>query len=530
MVAISRRRFLGGASTAAAALAVPALAQTPRRGGTLRFIPIADLKVLDPIWTTAYVTRDHAYMIYDTLFATDANYQVQPQMVASYTVSRDAMRYRFTLRDGLKFHDGQPVTAEDCVLSIARWGKKDSLGKLLMAATAKLTSLDRKTFALELGEPFGPVLEALGKPSSNVPFIMPARLAATDPNEPVKEPIGSGPYKFVRGEWQPGNQVVYERNAEYVPRNEPPSGAAGGKRVFVDRVVARYIPDSATASAALEAGEIDWWDIPPPDFVVRLEKNPRIEILVKNPVGNQGWLRPNHLHPPFNNKKARQALVAMVDQETYLHAIIGQAKYYRVCPAYFMCGGAPYETAVGAPRKPDLERARQLLREGGYDGRAIVLLDPVDNPNLHGAALVTQELLQKIGATVDLQSQDWATVIARRGKKDPPASGGWNLMPVNWISADVMTPAVNTGLSGGCDKAWFGWPCIPELERLRAEWMRASDPARRKQIAEQIQTVAYDEVPYVPWGQYTQPTAYRKHVRGVLKFPATILWNIAVDA
>jgi peptide/nickel transport system substrate-binding protein len=195
-----------------------------------------------------------------------------------------------------------------------------------------------------------------------------------------------------------------------------------------------------------------------------------------------------------------------------------------------MCGGMPYETAAGAPGKPDFERARQLLREGGYDGRPIVLLDPVDNPNLHGAALVTRELLQKIGATVDLQAQDWATVIARRGKKDPPANGGWNLMPANWISADVMTPAVNTGLAGGCDKAWFGWPCSPELDKLRAEWMRATDPARRKQIAEQIQVVAYDEVPYVPWGQYMQPTAYRKNVRGVLRFPATILWNISLDA
>ena len=530
MAVITRRTFLAGAATVAAALGTPAFAQSGKRGGTLRFIPIADLKVLDPIWTTAYVTRDHAYMIYDTLFATDANYQVRPQMVDKYTTSRDGMKWSFTLRDGLKFHDGQPVTAEDCVTSLSRWGKKDSLGKLLMAATAKLATVDRKTFVLELSEPFGPVLDALGKPSSNVPFIMPARLAATDPNEQVKEPIGSGPYRFVREEWQPGNQVVYVRNAGYVPRNENPSGAAGGKRVYVDRVIAKYIPDSATASAALEAGEIDWWDIPPADFVVRLEKNPKIEVFIKNPIGNQGWLRPNHLHPPFNNKKARQALVWMVDQDAYLQTIIGQPKYYKACPAYFMCGGVPYETAAGAPGKPDFERARQLLREGGYDGRPIVLLDPVDNPNLHGAALVTQQLLQKIGATVDLQAQDWATVIARRGKKDPPASGGWNLMPANWISADVMTPAVNTGLSGGCDKAWFGWPCIPELEKLRADWMRATDPARRKQIAEQIQVVAYDEVPYVPWGQYMQPTAYRKAVRGVLRFPATILWNVTLEA
>ena len=132
MAVITRRKFLAGAATVAAALGTPAFAQSGKRGGTLRFIPIADLKVLDPIWTTAYVTRDHAYMIYDTLFATDANYQVRPQMVDKYTTSRDGMKWSFTLRDGLKFHDGQPVTAEDCVASLKRWGAREdrSWGRL----------------------------------------------------------------------------------------------------------------------------------------------------------------------------------------------------------------------------------------------------------------------------------------------------------------------------------------------------------------------------------------------------------------
>jgi peptide/nickel transport system substrate-binding protein len=528
MARINRRQFLIGAAAATGALATPPFARAQKRGGVIRIIPIADLKVLDPIWTTAYVTRDHAYLVYDTLFASDASLQVKPQMVDRFTVSRDHMRYAFTLRDGLKFHDGQPVTAEDCVVSLQRWGKKDSLGKLLMAATGKLAAVDRKSFTLELKEPFGPVLEALGKPSSNVPFIMPARLAATDANEQIKEVVGSGPYRFVKAEWQPGNQVVYERFADYVPRNEPPSGAAGGKRAWVDRVIARYIPDAATAMSALEAGEVDWWDNPPADFAARLEKNPNVTVFVKNPGGIQGWVRPNHLYPPFNNKKARQALLHMVDQELYLGTVIGHARYYRTCPSYFMCGN-PYETAAGAPPRPDLDRARQLMKESGYDGKPIVLLDPADNASLHGSTLVTRELLGKIGVNVDLQAMDWASVIARRGKKDPPSAGGWNLMMATWISADVMTPAVNAGLSGACDRAWFGWYCSEPMEKLRAEWIRATDPARRKQIADQVQVLAYDEVPYVPWGQYTQPTAYRKNVRGVLTFPASLYWNVSVE-
>jgi len=532
MSALDRRQFLVGSAAAAGTLAVHAPAvRAQKRGGTLRVIPHADLKVIDPIWTTAYITRNFGYMIYDTLFATDANLQIKPQMVEKYTVSPDQMRYRFTLRDGLKFHDGQPVTAEDCVVSLQRWGKKDPLGKLLMAATGKLQAVDRKTFVLELAEPFGLVLDALGKPSSNVPFIMPARLAATSENEQIKEAIGSGPYRFVKGEWQPGHQVVFERNPDYVPRNEPPSGAAGGKRVYLDRVVWRYIPDAATAANALEAGEVDYYEFPAIDFMPRFEKNPNLTVFVTDPRGNQGWLRPNHLHPPFNTKKARQALLYLVNQEMVLQGTIGQPKYYRTCPAYFMCGpGLPYESAVGAPAKPDLERARQLLREAGYDGRPVVLLDPTDYPSIHGATLVIRELLAQAGVKVDLQAMDWSTLISRRAKKEPPEQGGWNLFVTWWISADVMTPAVNAGISGACDKAWFGWPCSEAMEKLRAEWVRALDPARRKRLAEEIQKLAYDEVPYVLWGQFVQPTVYRKTVRGVLNFACAVFWNIAVEA
>jgi peptide/nickel transport system substrate-binding protein len=497
MTPITRRAFIAGAA-AASALATGPFAHAQKKAGTLRVVPHADLKVLDPIWTTGYITRNHGYMIFDTLFATDANLKVQPQMVDKWTASANKLKWAFTLRDG----------------------------RLFIASIAKMAPADKKTFTIDLEQPFGLVLEALGKPSSNVPFIMPAKLAATDPNEQIKDMIGSGPYKFAAGEWQPGNKVVYLANADYVPRKEAPSGAAGGKKALVDRCEWRYIPDAATASAALEAGEVEFWENMPLDFAPKLEQNPNVTVFVSDTRGSQGWLRPNSLQPPFNNKKARQALGYMVDQKTYLEAVIGNAKYYRTCPAVFMCGGTPFESATGAP-KQDLDKARQLLKESGYDGKPIVVLDPTDSPYAHAPALVTAELLKKIGATVDVAAMDWSTMLARRAVKGPVAQGGWNIFHTWSTSLDVITPAIHAGIGGAGEKAWFGWPTNEAIEKLRADFVR-SDPAKQKQIAEQVQQIEYDEFPYVPWGQFVVPNAFRKNVQGVLQFGATLLWNISV--
>ncbi len=296
---LSRRQLLGGAAATAAAVTVGAPSVHAQKGRrTLRFVAEADLKILDPIWTTGYITRNHGYLVYDTLFGTDEQQRIKPQMVDQFTVSPDGMKYTFTLRNGLKWHDGQPVRSEDCVESLKRWGKKDRFGQLLMAHTGKIVPVDQKTFTLELAEPFGPVLDALGKPSTNVPFMMPARIAATSPDKQINEVVGSGPFKFVKDEWQPGTQVVYVRNPDYVPRNEAQSGSTGGKKAYLDKVIWRYIPDPATAADALAAGEVDWWQEPPLDFIPKIEQNPGLRTLRFDSLGAQGWLRPNHLSAP----------------------------------------------------------------------------------------------------------------------------------------------------------------------------------------------------------------------------------------
>ncbi len=359
--------------------------------------------------------------------------------------------------------------------------------------------------------------------------MMPARIASTPADEQIKEIIGSGPFKFARDEWQAGEQAVYVRNPDYIPRDGPPSGSTGGKKVYLDKVIWRYIPDPWEAAEALTAGEVDWWQDPPLDFVPKMEQNPDLHTFPIDPLGVQGWLRPNFLHPPFNNKKAREALLHMMDQVAYLAWAIGQSDYYRPCYSVFACGG-PYETRVGAPPmvEHDLNKARQLVKESGYDGYPIVVLHVTDRPVFNAAAIVTRQRLETIGFKVILKPMDWSTSLVVRARKDPPHKGGWNLLHSFFQGSDVINPAVHFALSGAGSRAWYGWPDVPQLEKLITDWVRAPDEPKRVRAAEEVQRVALSEVTYVPWGQWSQPTALRKNVQGVLKFGAPIFWNVRI--
>ena len=521
------KRLTRWAVGAAAAFAI-ALAPNAHAEKVLRIVPHADLKNLDPIWTTAYITRNHGYMVYDTLFAVDQNLELQPQMVDTWKVSDDGLVYTFTLRDGLMWHDGKPVTSADCIASISRWGKRDGMGQKLMDFTKSMDAVDDKTFTLTLKEPYGLVLDSLGKISSNTPFMMPKRLAEVDAFEQVPEVIGSGPFKFVKDEWVPGSKIVYVKNTDYVPRKEPASGAAGGKVVKVDRVEWVYIPDPATAMNALVNGEVDLWETPAVDMVPLLKTNADIEIKVIDPLGTQGWLRPNPLHPPFDNPKARQALLYAVNQEEYLQAIVGDPALYKVCAAYFICG-TPNETSIGteALSSVNKEKAKQLLKEAGYKGEKIILMQPTDIPVLNNASLVTAQLLRDIGMDVEVQAMDWSTLTSRRAEKKKPSEGGWNVFHTYSTGADVQSPIANIGISGGgVEKAWFGWPTDAKTEELRDAFAREASADGKKKIIDELQSRLFEVVPYVNYGQWFQPMAWRKNLSGVVVSPVPFFWNI----
>jgi len=516
-------RWFAAVAVAAVAVAPGAFAQK-----VLKFIPQADLRILDPIATTAYITRNHGFMVYDTLFAIDDKFQVKPQMVAKYDVSKDGLTYTFTLRPGLKFHDGAPVRSADCIASIDRWSKRDALGQKLAEATDSWSAVDDNTFRLKLKTPFPLTLDALAKPSSNVPFIMPERIAKTDPFKNIEDPTGSGPFKMVKAEWVPGNKVVYVKNTDYVPRKEAPSWASGGKVVKVDRVEWIYIPDSATAAAALNAGEADIWEQVPPDLIPLLEKNKQITVKNNDPLGSMGLIRFNFLYPPFNNEKMRQAVMYTVDQKDYVIGIAGDPKNGKPCYSFFTCG-TPLSSEVSAEPlkgKRDLEKAKQLVKESGYKGEKVVIIDATDQPIVHSQSLLTLENLKKIGINAEIQAGDWGTLITRRSVKEPVDKGGWSIFHTWLVGPDMVNPAVNFPIRGTGEKAWFGWPTDTKMEELRDAWFHAKTPAESKQAAEAVQKRAFEFVPIIPTGQFILPTAFRSNIGGLIIAPINLLWNV----
>ena len=525
-------RWIPRGFIAAMAVALPLAGLGPANAQeekVLRVIPHADLKNLDPIWTTAYISRNHGYMIYDTLFAMDENMKPQPQMVDSWETSDDKKTWTFTLRDGLKFHDGAPVTSEDVIASLKRWGARDGMGQQLMAAMDEMVAVDDKTFEFRLKEPYGLVLESIGKISSNVPFIMPKRVAETDPFEQITDYTGSGPFKFEADQWVPGSTVVYTKFDDYVPRDEPPSYAAGGKVAKVDKVIWTYFPDQQTAINALLAGEVDYFEQPANDLAPILEANQDITVEVNDPLGNIGFARFNHLLPPFDNADIRRAAIMAMKQEDYMAGAVGDQKWWQACYSVYPCGTALENDAGSDVMKVgDVEKAKEALQAAGYDGTPVVIMQPTDIPLLSAFSLITAEKLRNAGFNVDVQAMDWSTVTSRRASRDPVDQGGWNMFHTWWIGADVADP-MSIAFSGDPEKGWFGWAQDEELEQLRHDYARAQTPEERKEIATKVQERLWAIGASGHLGQFFNPVAYRNNVTGLIKSPVQFFWNLDVQ-
>ena len=521
---LSRRSFVGGA-VAAPFLAKPGFGQA--RGSVLRVIPHADLKNIDPIWTTAYISRNHGYMVYDTLFAMDKDLKPQPQMVDKWETSSDGRTWTFVLRDGLSWHDGKPVTAADCAASLIRWGKRDAMGQLMFTAVESVSGRDAKTLEIKLTRPYGLLVDSIAKISSNVPFMMPKEIAETDPFKQIESAVGSGPFIFRKEQWVPGSKVVYDKNPNYLPRKEPASGAAGGKIAKVDRVEWLYIPDPTTCMNALMSGEVDYYEQVPADLAPVLAKAPGVKIETLDPIGSQGMMRFNHLVAPTNNPLIRRAIMRAVNQKDVLAAAIGNPEYYRECASIYPCG-SPFETKAGTElvSPPSLAEAKKLLAEAGYKGEKTVILQPSDIPTSNAFALVVAKTCRDIGMNVDLQALDWSSVTSRRAKKDPVEQGGWNMFPTWWIGGDLLNPLSNASLVADPAKAWPGWPTDPKLEELRAAFAAASGLEAQKKAAADVQQRSIEIGTAANLGIFFVPVGYRDNVKGMIPSPVQFFWNM----
>jgi peptide/nickel transport system substrate-binding protein len=516
-----------GVLFALAVLCAPMVAAAKQR--TLSVVMHSDLRVIDPILTTAYITRDHGYMVYDTLLATDSHLKIRPQM-ADWKVSDDQLTYTFTLRSGLKWHDGEPVTSEDCVASLKRWAAKDSMGQKLLDFTESLEATDAQIITLKLREPYAYVLESIGKPSSLVPFMMPKRLAETPPDKPIPEQIGSGPFKFVAAEFQPGIRAVYVKNTDYVPRAEPPDGMAGGKVVKVDRVEWITMADAQTALNAVAAGDIDFAEVVPWDMLPIVQSDPRLVVRPVNELGFQTLGRMNFLYPPFNNVRMRRAAMLALRQKDILDAMVGNPNYYRLCGAVFGCD-TPFASDIGSEtlvKGNGMAQAKKLLAESGYDGTPVVIMAPGDVVALKTQPIVAAQLLREAGFKVEVQATDWQTVVTRRASQKPPKEGGWNMFFTNVVVPDIVNPIAHFQINAkGRKGGWFGWPEDSNMEELRDAFVRAKSVDEQKEIAAEIQARNYDQVIYIPLGQYKTVSVWRKEVSGMLVAPAPpIFWNV----
>jgi peptide/nickel transport system substrate-binding protein len=496
-------------------------------GTILRVAKTSIPRILDPHFTTSFTERDFGYLIYDTLFAVDKKFNVKPQMVNTWKESDDHLTYTFTLRDGLTFHDGAPVTSVDCVTSIKRWAQRDGMGQKLALLTTGWEIVDAKTFKLVLKEPYGLVLASLGKVGASVPFIMPERVAKTPITQPIKDYTGSGPFVFDQAAGTSGVKLVFHKFAKYVPRKEPAEWATGGKVAKVDTVEWIEFRDAMTAVNALAKNEIDMIHELPHDLAPILEADPNVKVMIYNELGQLGFVRFNFLYPPFNDVKVRRAVMYAVNQTEFLQGLVGNPRYYEVCRSIYSCG-SPYETQAGVPHV-SLDAAKKALKESSYKGERIIQLHATNSATVGPLSEVLTRVLREVGFNVQDDAMDFQTFTRRRLNKSAPGEGGWNIALTTWTGPDVVDPIVNVSLSGAGAKAAWGWPDVPELEKLRDNFARASSQEGRKRIAADIQKLAYDQALYIPTGTFKALAAFRTNVKGVASAPALMLWGISKE-
>ena len=473
-----------------AALAMTAV-QAAQAESVLKIRDSGDIVQIDPLFSTAYPARDMAYLIWDTLFSMDGDLVPQPQMVGDYSISDDKLVYEFTLRDAQVFHDGAPVTSVDVIASINRWFKKDSLGGEIQKRLASLEAINENSFRITLTEPFGQVLNGLGRMTAYPLFI--------------------------------------EKNDAYVPRTEAADNLAGGKTPGVDRIERIVFPDNVSAANALIAGEIDYMSAAPTEFFSLMADAGIVTKQLPLP-GASVQIVLNHTIPPFDNIKIRQAFQYAINQTEILTALYGDADVWQTCPAIFMCG-SPYETDVNSERymNQDFNKARALLEEAGYDGTEVAYMHPTNGRLWNEGGTVIIAALREAGFNVRDDVMESSTLFSRRNNKGPVSEGGWNAFHTAFNGDAMQDPLTNPYVTGACEDAFVGWPCDDQLQANWQEFLAASSAEERKAASVKIQDRANEIVTFITGGQFGYTSAWSPKVSGVVEGNVLVYWNITKE-
>ncbi len=514
--AFTRRTLL---ATAAASLAAPGHAAPLR---PLRFVPAGAVARPDPALANP-VARAQTNMIWDMLYGQTAAGLATPQMVAGHDVSQDELTWRFRLRSGLRFHDGSKVRAADCVASIQRWAKRRAFGERLLRQTEQIRALDDNTFEIRLTKPFPLMLTALG---GDICVVLPERLALGDPQAPPDEIIGSGPFRYAPGaDGQPG----FDRFPAYRPAQGPAEFTSGGKQANVDRVDWLALTDPAGIAAALQRGDIDWWHDPLVELLPSLRAAPGVRVSVGDPTGVMPILCFNHTQAPFNNPRLRRAILLAVDQDEFLQAAMGSEPEMTRAGIGVFTPGQPFANDAGldvltSPR--DIDLVRKLVVQSGYRGEPVVLLSPSDIPRIQALTQVANDMFERIGLKVDYISLEWQALIQRRTSKAPASAGGWGAFCTSYSGLATASPATHLPLRATGEQAVTGWPTSRRLESLREDWFDATDLVSQQTICRAIQRVVWEDVPYIPLGQWFTPTATRADLAGIVRAPFPVFWGV----
>ena len=482
-------------------------------GGTVRFIPNGGISGPDPIRGGA-LSLTTAYSIHDWLIAWDIDGNLQPQMLDQWRIEDDGKLITLTLRDGLLFHNLEPVTPADIIQSIHRWRSKAVFGTFFNESLVSLTAPDDRTIVAEFTEPSGVFLQGLGDPSSPSPIMVPEYLAKTPKEDLMPENIGAGVYKMIS--FDEGNKMVWEGFRDYNPRSEPASFRAGGKHGYLDTIEGVEVPETQTRVAALVTGQVDFLDIIPPDFVGEIERNPELTALISQP-GAQYFVELNKWDgSPFEmtekGQLMRKAIQALVDTDEIM-ASFGPEDMWMTCASMWACGTRYGNESVNPElyNQKNVELAKQYLEQAGYAGEPIIMIHSTGGGEAWTAfATVLNEQLKRAEINVDFKVMDSAAMSAYR---DATGNEGWHISPTymtSWSWRPIASRYSTYDLSGYDS---------PRMRDARLALTKEADAGRMQSLADEMQRVFFEEAPYVLAGHAFFLRAMNADLEGYIDMP-----------